>query len=311
MGPTKTPARGGKTAAAPRPSVYVVGAGHLGSAVARGLKKAGWKVGAWTRTPGPRPRGHVRARTGPLPRAVGEADLVLLAVPDRAIHEMAERLAAERLAREGQVVAHLSGALQLAALEPAGRAGAALGSLHPLIAVPAGDVSLAGAAAALAGDPPARQLLHRVADDLGLTLFEVPEDQRVRYHAAASLAANGLVALADQAVGVLWAAGVPIQQAFAALIPLLASSLQGLAERGLPNALTGPIARGDAEVVEAHLQALAGTPALDAYVALSRGALSLARARGKADEEALNRIAALLAEPRPRRPRKKASEQEK
>lgn len=309
MGARKTPKSGDTTAAAPKPSVYVVGAGRLGSAVARGLKQAGWKVGAWTRTPGPRPRGHFRARTGPLPRAVGEADLVFLAVPDRAIHEMAERLASEGLAREGQVVAHLSGALQLAALEPAGRAGAALGSLHPLLAVSAGDVPLVGAAAALAGDPPARRLLQRAAEDLGLATFEVPEDQRVRYHAAASLAANGLVALADQAVGVLWAAGVPIQQAFRALIPLLASSLQGLANRGLPDALTGPIARGDAEVVDAHLHALAGTPALDTYVALSRTALRLARARGRADEEALNRVAALLTEPRPKRPKKKAAEE--
>lgn len=292
----------GKPAARARPakpSVFVVGAGRLGSAIARGLEAAGWKVGAWTRSEGPRPPGHVPAESGPLPRAIEKADLVLLAVPDRVVHEMAERLAAERLAHEGQVVAHLSGALRLAALEPAGRAGAALGSLHPLVAVPAGDAPLAGAVAAIAGDPEAERLLRRVAADLSLEPLVVPEEQRVRYHAAASLAANGLIALADQAAGVLWAAGIPHDQAFGALVPLLASSLQGLAERGLPDALTGPVARGDADVVEAHLGALAGTPALDAYRALSRGALSLARAQGKGDEAGLDRIAQLLAEPRP------------
>lgn len=238
-------------------------------------------------------------RRGALPKRI-EADLLLLTVPDRAIGEVAKLLADTGRVGAGQVVAHCSGALGLEELEPLRILGAEVGSLHPLAAVSRGDEDLEGSAAALDGTPKALRLLRRVARDAGLRPIAVAAAGRTAYHAAASLAANGLVALADLAVDALADAGVPRDRALQALVPLLDSAVRGLAARGLPEALTGPVSRADARVVEAHLRALAGTPAAEAYRVLARRAVDLARAQG-ADENGLATIDSLVASPPPRR----------
>ncbi|AKU90480.1 Rossmann-like and DUF2520 domain-containing protein [Vulgatibacter incomptus] len=277
-----------------RHTVYIVGAGRLGSAVARGLAAAGWEVRTWSRSPERRVEiAGVEHRSGELPdRLPGE--LVLLTVSDRVVAPISVLLAETGRIAGGQVVAHCAGALDLAPLEPLRQIGAQVGSLHPLVAASGGRVELRGRSAAVDGDPEAVRLLKRVARDLDLRTIAVPAKERPRYHAAAALAANGLVSLTDLAVGLLEGAEIPREAALDALVPLLESSLQGLAERRLPGALTGPVARGDAAVVQDHLRALAGTAALDAYRALSVHALELARAQGTADPAGLERIAELL-----------------
>src|SRR5690606_1661352 len=115
--------------------------------------------------------------------------------------------------------------------------------------------------AAVDGTAAARPRLTDLAREVGLHPFHVPQDQRVRYHAAASLAANGAVALAGLAAQVLQPLGLRRDEALAALLPLLSSALAGLGRVGLPGGLTGPVARGDVEVVRRHLRALAGDEA--------------------------------------------------
>lgn len=282
-----------------RPVVAIVGLGRLGTALARGLAEKGWPVEVWTRSPTRRRIPGVKIRTGPLPN-LERARLVLLTVPDRAIEQVATGLARHGLLRRGQVVAHCSGSLDLTPLAAAATAGAEVGSLHPLVAAAPGPVELAGKAAAIDGSEKAMRLLRRIARTLGLEPIVVPASGRRTYHAAASLAANGLVALAEQATNLLASVGLTREQALRALLPLLRSSLDNLAAVGLPAALTGPIARGDAAVVEAHLEELRDRPHLDTYRALSARMVELARQQGSADPEGLERIVRLLAR-RPRR----------
>ena len=277
----------------PPPLAVVIGAGRLGSALARGLKAAGWRVEAWTRGTGAR-RGLVRAATGPHPASLAAAELVILSVPDRAVAEVAAAVA-PRLTRK-QVAIHCAGSLGLEPLAPLRARGVAVGSLHPLVAAQPGRTPLRGRAAALDGDRRALALLRRVASQLGLEPLRIEPDARVRYHAAASLAANGLVSLVDLAVELLAGAGrgMSRDEALAALLPLVDSAVSGLHRSGLPAALTGPVARGDAEVVAKHLAALRGSSAEAVYRALAAHAVGVARAQGRADPAGLSRIAKAL-----------------
>lgn len=285
-----------------RPSVFVIGLGRLGTALARSLAAHGWQVQAWSRSAKRRRLPGVTIRSGGVPVEVADAKLVLLTVPDRAIGMVAADLAARGLLHKGQVVAHCAGALDLAPLRPAAEAGAAIGSLHPLVAATAGAVHLPGKAAAIDGTAPAVRVLRRIARTVGLKPITVPATGRASYHAAASLAANCLVALADLSAELLASTGVPREQALAALLPLMHSSLENLEHVGLPGALTGPVARGDAAVVESHLAALRDLPPqLLAYRALSERLIEIARAQGSADAEGLARIERQLRKPLRRR----------
>jgi predicted short-subunit dehydrogenase-like oxidoreductase (DUF2520 family) len=137
---------------------------------------------------------------------------------------------------------------------------------------------LAGCAVALSADGEALlRLLRRLARSAGLAPIEVPESGRAAYHAGAVLAAGGLVSLASAAVEALASAGIAHETALRALLPLMRSALKGIEVRGLAHGLTGPVARGDAATLRAHLAAL--PPELTAlYRAISARALALASA---------------------------------
>lgn len=273
--------------------VAVVGLGRMGTALALSLARAGWQVQGWSPTERGRELPGVVVVEGGSPSA-GGAELILVATPDRLVADAAEQLVTAGAVSPGKVVAHASGSLGLAPLAAAAAAGAEVGSLHPLLAAAPGTDSLAGNWAAVEGSEVARTRLTALARDVGMHPFLVPEDQRVRYHAAASLAANGAVALASLAARALQPLGLGPDEALAALIPLLSSALAGLERVGLPQGLTGPVARGDVEVVRRHLQALAGDEAEAAYRALSLHALHLARGIGEAPPAALDEIEGIL-----------------
>ncbi len=135
---------------------------------------------------------------------------------------------------------------------------------------------LSGHAVAISSnDPGLRALLRRMAADLRLTPLDVPESGRRAYHAGASIAAGGLVSLASAAVSALVRAGVDERSATRALLPLMRSAIGGIERRGLRGALTGPIIRGDWEVVDQHLQALR-SDLRNLYLSLAQQSLRLA-----------------------------------
>ena len=168
-----------------------------------------------------------------------EAELVLLCVPDRAIAEVAHGLA------PGPWIAHVSGATPLSTLDPHVRRL----SMHPLqtFSKAHGAEQLDGAwAAVTAESEEARTVGFWLAETLGLEPFELAEENRSAYHAGAAIASNYLVTLREAAGSLLEAAGAPPE----ALDPLM----RRVIENGFD--LTGPIARGDWETVERHLEAI-------------------------------------------------------
>src|SRR5690606_8784645 len=216
--------------------VAIVGYGRLGKALAHSLSRAGASVRVWTPTVRGRGGEGIGVFEGEKPSGFPSGEIVLLAVSDRAIEAVAEDLEV----REGQIVAHLSGAAGLDVLRSASSRGAEVGSLHPLLAVPAGAASLPEGFAAVDGSDEARRALEELARAIGLRPFHVPAEMRAVFHAAASRAANGLVALAGLAADLFGRLGMGREEAVEALVPLLGAVVEGLSSRGLPGALTGP-----------------------------------------------------------------------
>jgi predicted short-subunit dehydrogenase-like oxidoreductase (DUF2520 family) len=197
-------------------SVNVIGRGRVGSALAPRLEERGIDL-------------------------LEDAELTLLCVPDTAISDVARGLSLG----PGSWVAHVSGATPLSALDPHERRF----SLHPLqtFVRGGGAEQLDGAWAAVAAETDeARELGFELARVLGLEPFELEDGDRALYHAGAVVASNYLVTLHEAAAGLVAAAGAPPE----ALEPLMRRTIENGFE------LTGPIARGDWETVEAHREAI-------------------------------------------------------
>ena len=175
------------------------------------------------------------------------------------------------------LVGHVSGAGTLDVLAAARERGASTFSLHPLQTFADGETPVTGTPAAIAGsDETALAFARSLAEALGMKPFEVPEESRAAYHAAAAMASNLLVALEESAAELVERLG--IEDARELLAPLVLRTAANWAERG-PAALTGPIARGDHATVERHRAALAETAPelLPAYEALAARAEAVAR----------------------------------
>ena len=214
------------------PRLRVIGGGRAGGSLAGALGRAGWDVVG------------VLGRGDAVVGALADVDLLVIARPDAAIAEVARAVAPD----ERAVVAHLAGSLGLDALAPHRRTAA----LHPLVALPDADIGadrLAGGAwFAVAGDP----IGQRAVADLHGRWFEVADQDRATYHAAAAVASNHLVALLGQVARLADGIGVP----FEAYLDLARASLDDVAALGPQAALTGPVARGDWDTVARHLAAL-------------------------------------------------------
>jgi predicted short-subunit dehydrogenase-like oxidoreductase (DUF2520 family) len=279
-----------------RSRILVVGGGRLGGALALCLSARGWPVRVHSRSNEGRRRVASLGLEQATPRDLAQARAALLCVPDKAVPQVAREMS-QTLGR-GTALVHCAGALSLQALgAPRGRA---TGSFHPLCAVSDPKDSLAGHAVAISTRSRAlKLLLQRMAADLDLQVLEVPEERRAAYHAGAVLSAGCAVALMSAAVEALGHAGIPENEALTALLPLMRSALRGMEARGLAGGLTGPVVRGDASVVAAHLEALPPSVA-EVYRLLSARALRLAEPR--LTPEARMALTKLLAAERTGRP---------
>jgi predicted short-subunit dehydrogenase-like oxidoreductase (DUF2520 family) len=277
----------------------VVGVGRLGSALAVALVKAGWPVTVRTQSPAGRRQAKRLGLHEADATALSRAELCLLTVPDGAVAAVA-RAVAPLLGRSTGLV-HCAGALTLEVLQPAA-ARRPTGSFHPLVSVTGPETPLAGHSVAIATRSRVlAPVLGRLAGALGLRPLRVPEDGRSAYHAGAAMAASGLVSLLDAAIAAWAEAGVSEREAMAALAALMRSALAGGEARGAVAALTGPVVRGDAEVVQAHVRALP-EDVLPIYLALQQRVLAHAAAR--LPRPAVARVAAVLGPEAARRTKK-------
>lgn len=275
------------------PAVAVVGGGRVGLSLARALARSGSAVAVLSRNARPLPPPLAPATVAWAP-ALAAADVVLVAVPDDAVGEVAVRLRDSGAINPAHVVLHTSGRLDhtaLAALQPTG---ASLGSFHPLQTLRDREGSpdaLTDAPAILEGEARAVEAARDLAARLHMhPVAVVTGEGKARYHAAAVFASNYLVVLADVA-GRL-ARGAGIEATSDIFLPLMRRTLAHLEQGDPASALTGPIRRGDLGTVRAHLEALdPETRAL--YAMLAREALELA-ARAGLDEAKVEELRKLL-----------------
>jgi predicted short-subunit dehydrogenase-like oxidoreductase (DUF2520 family) len=289
-----------------RADMWIVGAGRAGLALGLLL----WRRGAVTRLhlagrraePPAHPLFH--GAEPPATYAAGLAlppfrpDGVVLAVPDGALAGVAEGLASAGLP-VGTPVLHLSGVHGAAILRPLADAGCDTGAMHPLAAVAdpvAGAERLRGAWWGVEAEGAALAFAERIVTAAEGRVLRVAPGGKALYHAAAVFASNHVVALLGAAEAMMTRAGVEPESARAALCALAAGAVDNVAEAGPAHALTGPVARGDAETLRLHVDALSpGERFL--YFPLAGAALGLARRHGL-DHEAARRIERFLEEHR-------------
>jgi len=265
--------------------VFVFGAGKVGSALARALRRTRWRVSL-------RP-----ARRG-WPRRPVEADIVVLALRDRELLETVEHLRQTKLVDRRAVVVHVAGALSSDVLAPVRPFTAGVAQMHPMISFASRNhpPTLLRGNVHVEGDPRAVRRASRLAKAIGMTPRHFPHLDTVGYHAAAALTANGAAALAAQAAEVLVAANVPRKLAPKLLGPLLRSVADNVETLGFPDALTGPVRRGDVAAVvrgAATLKALSPS-VLPFYRSVVAAQLPLARALREAPDEGFDAIARWL-----------------
>jgi predicted short-subunit dehydrogenase-like oxidoreductase (DUF2520 family) len=281
--------------------VGAIGAGRVGAVLAAALARAGHRVEAIAAvSTASRDRAEQLVPTAhvlPADQVAAAAELLLLAVPDDALGDLVTGLANAGAIGRGTLVAHTSGAHGIDVLEPLTAIGALPLALHPVMTFTGTEVDLQrldGACFGVTTVDELRPVAEALVIEMGSEPVWIAEHLRTTYHAALAFGANNLVTLVAQAADLLTRAGVENPQRM--LGPLLGASLDNALRRG-DRALTGPVARGDAGTVSAHLQAIGSRApeAIKAYVEMSRLTAVRALAAGTLSAERAEALLDVLA----------------
>ncbi|MCK8824895.1 Rossmann-like and DUF2520 domain-containing protein [Fuchsiella alkaliacetigena] len=190
---------------------------------------------------------------------IKEADLILITTPDQVIEGVAQKLFANQLVNKGSCLIHFSGAQTADILTSAAEASLDYGrlSLHPLQSIAdieAGIKKLPESFFTIEGNDLGRKVGQNIIQSLGADYEVISAEAKPLYHAAACVTSNYLVAIMDLALKMNEKVGISREQALKALMPLAEGTLANIKKMGSTEALTGPISRGDIEIIESHLE---------------------------------------------------------
>lgn len=283
--------------ARPRLTVGVVSAGRVGAVLGAALRRAGHDLNAVAAV-SDASRGRADellpgVAVRPADEVARGCSLLLLAVPDHALAALVAGLAETGALHPGQLVAHTSGRDGVAVLDPATAVGALPMALHPVLPFAGRAVDLArltGAAFGITAPEPLLPIAEALVIEMGGEPVRVAEHLRPLWHAALAHGANHLVTLVSSAADLLRAAGAENPELV--LGPLLGAALDGALRSG-DAALTGPVSRGDAGTVAAHLAALPDA-VRPSYAALARLTADRALASGRLPASAAADLLAVL-----------------
>jgi len=282
-----------------------IGAGTVGTVLANGLSKNGYKVVAVSSrslssaTNLAQTLNGCRASTNN--QDVSDAaELVFVTTPDDAIAPVVSKVQWHTR----QSVVHCSGADSTIILEPAKKAGAHVGVFHPLQTFASAKQAMEnmpGSTLAIEAEEPLLSILKDMADALGGHWIDIKSSDKVLYHAAAVIACNYLVTLVKLATDLWQTFNIPPQQATQALLPLIRGTINNIETIGIPKCLTGPIARGDSGTIKKHMNALQETAPslLSTYRELGLQTIPLALAKGRINEQQAQELKTLLRQTEP------------
>ncbi|MEC5405106.1 DUF2520 domain-containing protein [Paraburkholderia sp. MPAMCS5] len=271
------------------PRVGFIGAGRLARCLALAFSRAGYPVTAVaSRTPASAARLAAQipgcAGYDAPQQVVDAADVVFLAVPDDSIGTTAHTLRFEPREVSAKALVHCSGASPVELLAPARSQGAAIGGFHPLYLFggEAADLErIAGCSVTIEADGALKDTLTALAVALRCHPLSIPPGGRMLYHASAHYAASFALCSLAECVALWRTLGFAEDDALRALLPMLAGTIETARDKGLPNALAGPVSRGDTGVVQKQLALLEGLGGDHAalYGLMSRRAVALAQRR--------------------------------
>ncbi len=258
----------------------IIGTGIVGTALAVRLVEAGHEcIGVHTRSRHSYERfcSYLEIDHLTLEELVAAVDLLFITTQDGVIRSIAEQLSESVLLKSTQVWIHCSGSLPSKILRVKESLPVGCLSLHPLQAFASVEEALTiltGTHFGIEGDN--LEFGEKIVEDLGGIPHMILADKKTLYHAGAVVASNYLVVLAALAVELYAEAGISGEEALASLLPLMRGTLYNLEQVGLPKALTGPIARGDVQVIQGHLEHLP-PKLIEIYQGLGLKALELGK----------------------------------
>lgn len=286
------------------PTFAIVGCGKVGKALGKFLVAAGYTaVGVASKYISSAQKAadmlHTERYSDVPWKITRTADIVLITTPDDAIAETCGLIAGNNGFKKDAVVLHCSGALPSTILSPAVRCGAYIASMHPLQSFAAEDYidnPFEGIIISVEGDLKALETAKQLATSLGATCLSIQTSAKTLYHAAAVAASNYLVTLIALSFRLLHEAGISGQAAYEALHPLIDGTLSNIRTVGIPEALTGPVARGDVDTVQKHLKEIkAKTPdLLNLFKTLGLHTVDIATAKGSLSETTAKQLRNIL-----------------
>jgi predicted short-subunit dehydrogenase-like oxidoreductase (DUF2520 family) len=292
-------------------TVAIIGAGRAGSSVGFLLKRAGYNVTAVaSRTAESAEKASAFIGGGEpmtdVVRAAAKAEIVFITTSDRVIKEVCEKIAAAGAFKPGALILHMSGAHSLDLLSAAKKPGGYRAVIHPLQSLASreqGIKTLPGSYFRIEADPEALETAKDIVKALGGIELVMPKwssdkDSAALYHAGAVAVSNYFVALVDYGLKFYQALGADKNEALKAVLPLIRGTLHNIETLGIPDALTGPIMRGDAQTVRDHLEAMRKrTPELvRLYKELTRQTVSVARDKGSITQDTADELLTLVKE---------------
>ncbi|MBB6214017.1 putative short-subunit dehydrogenase-like oxidoreductase (DUF2520 family) [Anaerosolibacter carboniphilus] len=240
-----------------------IGAGKVGIAFGMYLRKKGFSIQGYFS------RNHISAQIAAektnsqaykkVEQLISEIDFLWITTPDDEIQAVCNHLAERKLFREGQIVAHMSGAAPSILLKEAQKRGCHIYSIHPLQSFAEIEKALKDLEStyfSIEGDLEKMHLIEALFKKLGNPIFKIATKYKALYHAAACVFSNYLVTLVDEGLHYLERIGIDQEEGFKAVLPLMMGTLHNIEAMGTAKALTGPIARGDQLTIESHIRIL-------------------------------------------------------
>lgn len=230
---------------------------------------------------------------------LGGAELFMIAVPDQQIKNVAARLAASGVVGSQSTVFHLSGALESSVLAEAGLARARVASVHPLRSFAEFDKSIAdfgGTWCGFEGCAEIQSQLESAFENIGARMFLIEPNSKLLYHSASVITSNYVNALVDAALSTYQLAGIHRDIAQELIKPILRNTCENILATDPGTALTGPIARGDWQIVSKELEQLESVDRrlADVYRAMARATLALAKSKKLLTDTQVSELERLL-----------------